>query len=197
MPAFHSSFHMQDSPVVGNIAVLPIQSEFRGPAPRLTASTSSEVLDIVDEALDLFKANCLFKNFEFRNNADRTLVYLILYIHSCLLKIAAKPTMSKQEALKTLMQHAASIIALPGDPAFPLNSIFVPPSNTNEQDLMRQYITQLRQETAVRLLGRIYSRDEMVPSKVRKRKLWHTESSFFFVVASHRVSVVVVVALFF
>ena len=36
--------------------------------------------DIIDESLKYFKANVLFKNFEFKGTADRVLVYLTLYI---------------------------------------------------------------------------------------------------------------------
>jgi hypothetical protein len=37
--------------------------------------------DIVDEALRLFRANMLFRNFEVLGGGDRVLVYLTLFIH--------------------------------------------------------------------------------------------------------------------
>ena len=40
--------------------------------------------DIVDEAIDLFRANSLFRNFEIKGGADRALIYLILFISDCL-----------------------------------------------------------------------------------------------------------------
>lgn len=43
--------------------------------------------DIVTEALDLFRANSLFRNFEIKGPADRLLIYLILFIGDCLTKI--------------------------------------------------------------------------------------------------------------
>ena len=46
---------------------------------RLTR-TGDEV-DIVDEALALFRANVLFRNFEVHGSADRVLIYLTLFIH--------------------------------------------------------------------------------------------------------------------
>ena len=180
MPSFHSSFNDQIVANVGNLAILPLKTEFRGPAPKFmsempllsTQSGSSNVThtedtqDIVTEALDLFKVNCFFKNFDFRGNADRTLVYLILYIGSCLTKLVTKSTVSRQEALKILMSHAGSSVILPGDPAFPMNAIFAPPSNTSEQEQMRSYLIQLRQETTVRLIERVYAHSSDVPSKV-------------------------------
>ncbi len=42
--------------------------------------------DIIDETLNFFRANVLFRNFDVRGGADRTLIYLTLYTHQCLLK---------------------------------------------------------------------------------------------------------------
>jgi actin related protein 2/3 complex, subunit 3 len=44
----------------------------------------AEELDIIDEALAYFKANIFFKNFEIKSDADRTLIYITLYISECL-----------------------------------------------------------------------------------------------------------------
>ena len=46
--------------------------------------------DIIDEALRLFRASILFKNFEVRGPADKTLIYLTCYIAKCLETIAKK-----------------------------------------------------------------------------------------------------------
>ena len=56
--------------------------------------------------------------------------------------------------------------AIPGDPTFPLNQAFEPPRDRNEAELLRQYMSQMRQELAVRLLNRIYA-DGNTPSKAR------------------------------
>jgi len=37
--------------------------------------------DVVDEAIRLFRANVLFRNFEVQGGGDRILVYLTLFIH--------------------------------------------------------------------------------------------------------------------
>jgi len=55
--------------------------------------------------------------------------------------------------------------AIPGDPTFPLNQAFEAPRDRNEAEVLRQYMSQMRQELAVRLLNRIYA-DGNVPSKV-------------------------------
>lgn len=52
MPAYHSTL-TDYTQSVGNLALLPIRTTFRGPAP---LSPKIE-LDIIDEALNYFKAN--------------------------------------------------------------------------------------------------------------------------------------------
>ena len=61
MPAYHSSLIDPDTKLIGNVALLPIRSQFKGPAPRETKDT-----DIVDEAIYYFKANVFFKNYEIK-----------------------------------------------------------------------------------------------------------------------------------
>jgi actin related protein 2/3 complex subunit 3 len=62
-----------------------------------------DVADIIDETLDLFRANSLFRNFEIKGPADRTLIVLILFISDCLSKIGSSRTVPTQiEASKLL-----------------------------------------------------------------------------------------------
>ncbi len=61
--------------------------------------------------------------------------------------------------------------SIPGDAGFPLNQAFEAPQDRNGAETLRQYIMQMRQELAQRLLSRVYD-DGNVPSKVRAR-LWH------------------------
>lgn len=58
--------------------------------------------------------------------------------------------------------------AIPGDPSFPLNQAFEPPRDRNEAETLRQYINQMRQELAQRVLNRLYADSPNTPSKVRK-----------------------------
>jgi len=74
--------------------------------------------------------------------------------------------MSRREAEKAVMNVALDTnFAIPGDATFPLNQAFESPRDRNEAELLRQYIMQMRQELAVRLLGRVYADGES-PSKV-------------------------------
>lgn len=60
--AYHSGF-LEYNQLVGNMAVLPFKTQFRGPAPTFTKDT-----DIIDEALYYFKANVFFRTYEIKVN---------------------------------------------------------------------------------------------------------------------------------
>ncbi|SCZ92569.1 BZ3500_MvSof-1268-A1-R1_Chr5-2g07987 [Microbotryum saponariae] len=164
MPAYHSSYNDEDEHrVVGNMALLPFNSRIRGPAPP-PADPSRD--DIIAEALDLFRANSLFRNFEIKGPADRLLIYLILFIGDCLTRITqSKPAWGQNEALKHLSNHSIETFTIPGEPGFPLNSLYAAPSNRLDADALRAYLTQARQETTVRLVERVYSDGTGRPSK--------------------------------
>lgn len=84
---------------------------------------------------------------------------------------------SLSDAQKALQVVALASFSLPGDPGFPLNAMYDRPKdraesgkNTHDQittkrwslipmilDLLRQYISQMRQEVAIRLPEKVYS----------------------------------------
>ena len=68
MPAYHSAYNDADVGAIASMSLLPIRTRVRGPAPPLA---DADAMDIVDEAIDLFRANCLFRNFEIKGGADR------------------------------------------------------------------------------------------------------------------------------
>ena len=107
--------------------------------------------DIIEEALNLFRPNIFAKSFDIRGPADRTLVYLLLYIGDCLCRI--KPETSLVEAQRTLANVSAQSFALPGEAGFPLNGMFPP---AEDAEALRNYLSGLRSETATRLLARLY-----------------------------------------
>lgn len=90
-------------------------------------------MDIIDETLDLFRANSLFRNFEIKGPADRLLIVLILFISDCLQKIQTQRTQPNQlEASKLLNTLAVDNFPLPGEANFSLNSHYAPPANRND-----------------------------------------------------------------
>lgn len=163
MPAYHSALNEEpDARQVGNVSILPIKTRIRGPAPIADASHS----DIIDETLDLFRANSLFRNFEIKGPADRLLIILILFVSDCLAKIQAQRAAPNQlEAGKLLNTLAVDNFPVPGEANFALNAHYAPPSNRNESDYLRQYLVQVRQELAARLVERLYADGTGKPSK--------------------------------
>lgn len=175
MPAYHSVF--LDEPnqqLIGNFALLPLRTRTRGPAQQLPQLSDTTELDIepshasydpLDEVLSLFRANTFFRNFEIKGPADRVLIYGILFVSEALSKI--KPSNTRRDAEKAVMNVALdNNFAIPGDAGFPLNQAFEPPRDRNEAEVLRQYIMQMRQELAVRLLNRVYVDPSGQPSKV-------------------------------
>ncbi|KAK0482082.1 actin-related protein ARPC3 [Armillaria luteobubalina] len=163
MPAYHSSFNEDpDIRQVGNMAVLPIKTKIRGPAQ----IADPEQPDIIDETLDLFRANSLFRNFEIKGPADRTLIVFILYVSDCLAKIGSARTPPTQiEASKQLNTLSVDSFPIPGDANFVLNAHYAAPGSRADADYLRQYLIQVRQELAARLVAILYADGTGKPSK--------------------------------
>jgi len=158
MPAYHSELTATN--LVANLALLPLNTRFRGPALPYTEGDK----DIIDETLYYFKANIFFQNYEIKSPSDRVLIYLTLYILDCLRTL--QKIGNKSEAKKVMHSLAIANFDLPGDPGFPrgLLGYFSKPSDRKETDLMRAYLTQLRQETGSRLVDLVYGQEDR-PSK--------------------------------
>ncbi|KAG8233426.1 hypothetical protein J437_LFUL013420 [Ladona fulva] len=124
MPAYHSTL-MDHSQVVGNMALLPIRTQFRGPAPPY-----SKDMDIIDEALYFFKANVFFRTYEIKNESDRVLIYITLYITECLKRL--QKSSNKNQGMNEMYTLAISKFDIPGEPGFPLNSVYAKPSTPAE-----------------------------------------------------------------
>ncbi|MBZ3870360.1 Actin-related protein 2/3 complex subunit 3 [Sciurus carolinensis] len=127
MPAYHSSLMDPDTKLIGNTAGLPVRSQFIGPAPRETKDTDTKVNYYV-------KANVFFKNYEIRNETDRTLIYITFYISECQKKL--QKCNSKSQAEKETYTLGITNVLIPGEPGFPLNAIYAKPANRQEDEVM-------------------------------------------------------------
>ncbi|XP_059616453.1 actin-related protein 2/3 complex subunit 3-like [Phlebotomus argentipes] len=157
MPAYHSQLR-DYSQSLGNMALLPLRTQHRGPAP----GTNSEQ-DIIDEALYYFKANIFFRTFEIKSEVDRVLIYVTLYITECLKKL--QRCSNKNQGHQEMYSLAISKFDIPGEAGFPLNSVYARPATSQEADLMRQYFLQIRQETGHRVCEKVFCGDDGKPSK--------------------------------
>ncbi|UYV79327.1 hypothetical protein LAZ67_17002158 [Cordylochernes scorpioides] len=151
MTSYHSQFVKPPS-VICSMAYLPINKGF-----------SATEMDIIDEALYYYKANVFLRNYEIRSEADRVLIYLILYITECLKRL--QKCVSKKQGLQELFALALSRFDIPGDPGFPLNAIYGKPTTPQEADALRDYLYQLRHECGVRLCEKVFEPDTDKPSK--------------------------------
>jgi len=140
------------------MAMLPIKTKLKGPAPVQTTPED----DIIDEAVYYFRANVQFKSYDILGPADRTLVYLTFYIHQCLIRLANK---DKDSGLRTLQALAIEKFDIPGDDKFILGGMVTKPASSQEAELARQWFTQLRNETGVRLCEAVFKHDTKAPSK--------------------------------
>ncbi|KPP69089.1 actin-related protein 2/3 complex subunit 3-like [Scleropages formosus] len=193
MPAYHSNLMDTNTKLVGNMALLPLKTQFKGPAPKETKDS-----DIIDEAIYYFKANVFFKNYEIKNEADRTLIYITLYISECLKKLqkvspevflgfqfakqkegSTKLTCviltpavcvymqcsNRNQGEKEMYTLGITNFPIPGEPGFPLNAMYAKPVDKQEEETMRAYLQQLRQETGLRLCDKVFDPQTDKPSK--------------------------------
>ena len=157
----------------GNFPLLPLRTKTRGPAYTLPAipagsdpfdvDPESESYDILDEALALFRANVFFRNFEIQGPADRHLIYCILFLSHCLTTV--KPNQDAKAAEKSLINLSLEQFSLPGEPGFPLNQAYEGPRDRQDAESLRGYLSQVRQELALRLHARLYADGTGVPNK--------------------------------
>lgn len=78
--------------------------------------------DIIDEAINFFRANVLFRKFDVKGPADKLLVYLTLYINMALKRIEACKT--EADGVKAIINLGLEKFPLPGEPGFPLGGLF-------------------------------------------------------------------------
>merc|ERR1712004_72268 len=151
MPPFRSTLEDPEKNIA-LVAILPLRQTTKGGDRGVGGVTSEE--DIVDQALDRFKANILFKQFELETTVDRVLVYVTLYIVECLKRLAKAS--NKGPGLQDMQAMALESWPLPGEPGFPLNA-FYGKSKGGEVAELKNYLTQIRQETGARLAERVFA----------------------------------------
>ena len=153
MPVYHSTLNDLDVRTVGNISILPLKTRVKGPAPLCEDGKD----DIIDEAIKFFRANVLFSSFEVKGNADRVLIFLTLYISQVLKRL--ERTKSKQEGSKIMHQLAVESFPLPGEQGWHLGGHIAAAKSSSERETMRSYFKQLREETGLRMLEKVFGED--------------------------------------
>ena len=117
MPSYHSKFNDSPHKSIGGTMIIPFNTDFRGPSLPCT-----EKEDIVDESIEYFRANSFFKNFEIKGDADRLLIYGMLFVQHCLSQLSRK--MLRKEGISKLNSVAVDHFSIPGEAGFPLNHVY-------------------------------------------------------------------------
>lgn len=139
---------------VCNTVVLPLKTKSKGPAP----PGREDAEDIIDEAIKFFRANVLFRKFESEGPADLTIAYLTVLIAEILRVFAGARAKTKNDGQKIIQEISLKTnFPVPGDAGFPLGGFFSAPADRQEQETIRQYIKQLREETCLRMLEIAYN----------------------------------------
>lgn len=138
--------------------LLPLKSHIKGPAP----VSDQDRTDIVDEAITFFRANVFFRNFELKSLADKLLIYLTLYINVALKRLEGCRTLA--EGTKAIINLGLEDVPVPGESGFPFPGLFTTPQSSQEAELFRNYLKQIREETSGRLLSVAY-RPNGTPNK--------------------------------
>jgi actin related protein 2/3 complex subunit 3 len=94
----------------------------------LFLSTAS--IDIIDEAINYFRANVLFRKFEVKSSSDKLLIYLTLYINMCLKRIEGCRT--EADGIKAIISLGLERFPIPGEAGFPLGGLLTPPKSREE-----------------------------------------------------------------
>jgi len=155
MPVYHSSFNdFKGQPICGAV-ILPLKTKVRGPAPPAKVTDK----DIIDEAMEFFRANVLFRNYSVQGPADLLLCYLTAFIAEILRHFQKCKT--KDDAKKSITTVSMSQnFAIPGDKTWQMPGFFKEPSGRSDADAFRQYFRQLREELVNRVLDVAYNDKE-------------------------------------
>ncbi|KAJ8312972.1 hypothetical protein KUTeg_010345 [Tegillarca granosa] len=137
MVAYHSQF-TKPPRCIGNMAMVPLRTSFKGPAPKESGTNLNERF---------------YKEKKPDSEGDRTLIYITLYITECLKKL--QRCKNKNDAQKEMYTLALKNFPIPGENGFPLNAMFTTPANRSDEDTMRQYLQQIRQETGLRMCEKV------------------------------------------
>ncbi len=171
MPAYHSAFNANSAvEELCGCPVLPLRTRVRGPAPCLecppegydsVAAADAADADVVDEALRLFRANMLFRNFDIGGGGDRLLIYTTLFIHACLKRCArgGGAALGRADAARELGALAAGAHVSPGDAGWPIPSVISVGKTAAEAEAFRGYLRQIRETVVARLLSMAWDKE--------------------------------------
>lgn len=98
----------------------------------------------------------LNKSFRYitQGKADRVLIFLTLFISQCLKRL--EKSKNRAEAEKEMFKLAKERFPVPGDPGWLLGGHIGKPKSKSEEEAVRKYFEQLREETTNRIVQRVF-----------------------------------------
>eukprot|EP00695_Tsukubamonas_globosa_P003407 TRINITY_DN619_c0_g1_i1.p1 TRINITY_DN619_c0_g1~~TRINITY_DN619_c0_g1_i1.p1 ORF type:complete len:208 (+),score=51.41 TRINITY_DN619_c0_g1_i1:58-681(+) len=151
---YHSTLNEEPARIVGGCSLLPLRVTTKAKGPAM-CTLPADKIDIVEETLNYFKANMLYRNFEPQGGADRVLIFLTLFTQQCLKRL--EKAASREDAVRIVMALAQERFDIPGDAGFLFNAFYPKPATSAEAESLRTYLKQLREELGVRLAERACS----------------------------------------
>ena len=133
-------------------------------AASASASASSRAPDAIDEVLDGFRANVLYRKFDVRSGSDRLLAYLTFFASDALRKYA-EGCPDKRTAVKAARELASGRFACPGEADFEFGALLPAPETREEMEKFRAFARRCREEIAMRLVERCYDDVTGAPDK--------------------------------
>lgn len=107
--------------------------------------------------LHYYRANVLFSNFEIKNPADRTMIYLTCYTGFVLKECERIQTAA--DASRQMQIKAIKAFPCPGEGGWPLGTLFPAPADRTEGELFKAYFKQAREEMAERVIAKLYTEE--------------------------------------
>eukprot|EP00347_Sterkiella_histriomuscorum_P019025 403343255 len=149
---YHSSFNDESQVQTAcGIAIAPLKTKTQGPAPKADFDGD----DIVDEAIQQFRANILFKNYSVQGPGDKTIIYLTVFIQR-VLETIAKNT-NEPDARKNVQALVNEAVPSPSAPGFFMGTLVLKGRGTSEEEKFKQYIKQIKEECVGRLMYMLYN----------------------------------------
>ncbi len=125
--------------------------------PKNEYNPDTSTHDIIDEAICLFRANILFKNYKIQGSGDKNLIYLTAFIQKCLEQMLRYP--APDQAKKVVDQIVADAKAYEvGQQTFFMNKLGLLNANCSgqEQQKLSAHLKKMTAECAKRLLEYLY-----------------------------------------
>ena len=119
--------------------------------------------DVIDETLDMFRANVLFRKFDVAHEADKLLAMLTATCASALRRLAN--ARDRNEGERIAKEFASETFAIPGDGDFEFPGLFPVAETRREADAYRAFMKRAREAIATRLVDRCFDKDTGAPNK--------------------------------